>query len=176
VNTLVVDASIAVKRVVEEDGTPQALALRKRAKLIAPELLVAECANILRKKKSSGTNLPRRRPFSRPACFKAPKSSCCRRDHCSRPQCVSQLSWTTRPMTASISPSRSIEPAGSSLPTSAFCARFARGPGGGREAGFTIEPSHWRKRLVALHRTLHRTWVTSRPPSIPPPRPGCRAA
>ena len=48
--TLVIDASIAVKWVVEEDGTPQALALRGRPKLIAPELLVAECANILRKK------------------------------------------------------------------------------------------------------------------------------
>ncbi len=48
--TLVVDASIAVKWVVEEDGTPQALALRQRGKLIAPELLVAECANILWKK------------------------------------------------------------------------------------------------------------------------------
>ena len=46
----VVDASIAVKWVVEEDGTPQALALRQRARLIAPELLVAECANILWKK------------------------------------------------------------------------------------------------------------------------------
>jgi predicted nucleic acid-binding protein len=48
--TFVVDASIAVKWVVEEDGTPQALALRRQAKLIAPELLVAECANILWKK------------------------------------------------------------------------------------------------------------------------------
>ena len=48
--TFVVDASIAVKWVVEEDGTPQALALRGRSKLIAPELLVAECANILWKK------------------------------------------------------------------------------------------------------------------------------
>ena len=36
--------------VVEEDGTPEALALRKLAKLIAPELLVAECAKILWKK------------------------------------------------------------------------------------------------------------------------------
>ena len=45
-----IDASIAVKWVVEEEGTPQALALRQRAKLIAPELLVAECANILWKK------------------------------------------------------------------------------------------------------------------------------
>jgi predicted nucleic acid-binding protein len=50
VNPIVIDASIAIKWVVEEDGTPQALALRQRAKLIAPELLVAECANILWKK------------------------------------------------------------------------------------------------------------------------------
>jgi predicted nucleic acid-binding protein len=50
VKTLVIDASIAVKWVVEEDGTPEALALRQRTKLIAPELLVAECANILWKK------------------------------------------------------------------------------------------------------------------------------
>ncbi len=49
-NTLVIDASIALKWVVEEDGTPEALALRRRAKLIAPELLSAECANILWKK------------------------------------------------------------------------------------------------------------------------------
>lgn len=49
-NTLVIDASIAVKWVVEEDGTPEALALRQKAKLIAPELLVAECANILWRK------------------------------------------------------------------------------------------------------------------------------
>jgi len=50
VNTLVIDASIAVKWVVEEDGTAEALRLRRRAKLIAPELLTAECANILWKK------------------------------------------------------------------------------------------------------------------------------
>jgi len=54
VNTLVIDASIAVKWVVEEDGTPEALALRQKAKLIAPELLVAECANILWKKVQRG--------------------------------------------------------------------------------------------------------------------------
>jgi predicted nucleic acid-binding protein len=50
VNTLVIDASIAVKWVVEEDGTPEALTLRRRTRLIAPELLTAECANILWKK------------------------------------------------------------------------------------------------------------------------------
>lgn len=49
-STLVVDASIAIKWVVEEDGTEEALTLRGRARLIAPELLVAECANILWKK------------------------------------------------------------------------------------------------------------------------------
>jgi predicted nucleic acid-binding protein len=47
VNTFVIDASIAVKWVVDEDGTREALTLRQKAKVIAPELLVAECANIL---------------------------------------------------------------------------------------------------------------------------------
>jgi len=50
VNTLVIDASVALKWVVEEDGTPAALVLRRKSRLIAPELLVAECANILWKK------------------------------------------------------------------------------------------------------------------------------
>jgi predicted nucleic acid-binding protein len=50
VSTLVADASIAVKWVVEEAGTPQALILRRQAKLIAPDLLMAECATILWKK------------------------------------------------------------------------------------------------------------------------------
>lgn len=49
-NTLVIDASIAIKWVIEEEGTPQALTLRRTARLLAPELLVAECANILWKK------------------------------------------------------------------------------------------------------------------------------
>jgi predicted nucleic acid-binding protein len=50
VTLLVIDASVAIKWVVEEEGTSEALALRGRAKLIAPDLLVAECANILWKK------------------------------------------------------------------------------------------------------------------------------
>ena len=49
-NPHVNDASIAVKWVIEEQGTPEALVLRRKAKLIAPELLVAECANVLCKK------------------------------------------------------------------------------------------------------------------------------
>jgi predicted nucleic acid-binding protein len=54
VNTLVIDASIAVKWVVEEVGTSEALVLRQKAKLIAPDLLVAECANIFWKKVQRG--------------------------------------------------------------------------------------------------------------------------
>jgi predicted nucleic acid-binding protein len=50
VNTLVIDASIAVKWVVEESGTPEALTLRRRARLVAPDLLAVECANVLWKK------------------------------------------------------------------------------------------------------------------------------
>jgi predicted nucleic acid-binding protein len=50
VNTAVIDASIAVKWVIEEEGTPQSLVLRRHATLMAPELLAAECANILWKK------------------------------------------------------------------------------------------------------------------------------
>ena len=49
-NTLVIDASIAVKWVVEEDGTAEALVLRQKAKLTAPDLIIPECANILWKK------------------------------------------------------------------------------------------------------------------------------
>ena len=46
---LVIDASVAVKWVIEEEGTKEALALRGLA-LTAPDLLIAECADILWKK------------------------------------------------------------------------------------------------------------------------------
>jgi predicted nucleic acid-binding protein len=47
---IVIDASIAVKWVVQEEGTTEALALRGGNKLIAPDLLVSECADVLWKK------------------------------------------------------------------------------------------------------------------------------
>jgi predicted nucleic acid-binding protein len=50
VKRLVIDASIAVKWVVEEEGTREALVLLRSGKLAAPDLLVPECANILWKK------------------------------------------------------------------------------------------------------------------------------
>lgn len=49
-NKLVLDASVAVKWVVEEVGTVAALALRAHFKFLAPELLIVECANVLAKK------------------------------------------------------------------------------------------------------------------------------
>lgn len=47
---IVIDASVAIKWVVEENGTPDALALLQAGGLAAPDLLTAECANILWKK------------------------------------------------------------------------------------------------------------------------------
>jgi len=52
--TLVVDASIAIKWVVEEEGTDTAVDLRSRFRFAAPELLIPECANILWKKTQRG--------------------------------------------------------------------------------------------------------------------------
>ena len=51
---LIVDASIALKWVVNETGTPEALELKRTHRLGAPDLLVAECANILWKKVRRG--------------------------------------------------------------------------------------------------------------------------
>jgi predicted nucleic acid-binding protein len=50
VKPAVIDASVAIKWVVEEEGTSQALTVLQRATLMAPELLIAECANVLWKK------------------------------------------------------------------------------------------------------------------------------
>ncbi|MET3794712.1 type II toxin-antitoxin system VapC family toxin [Aquamicrobium terrae] len=48
--TIIIDASIAIKWVVEEEGTPFALGLRRDYRFAAPELLTVECANILWRK------------------------------------------------------------------------------------------------------------------------------
>lgn len=52
--TLIVDASIAIKWVVEEEGTETAVDLRSRFRFASPELLIPECANILWKKTQRG--------------------------------------------------------------------------------------------------------------------------
>jgi predicted nucleic acid-binding protein len=49
VTVFVIDASVAIKWVVEEPRTRQALDLLRQT-LLAPDLLIAECANILWKK------------------------------------------------------------------------------------------------------------------------------
>jgi predicted nucleic acid-binding protein len=45
--TIVVDASIALKWVIEEDGSEAAAALLLEEPLAAPDLLIIECANVL---------------------------------------------------------------------------------------------------------------------------------
>ena len=49
-NHFVIDASVAIKWLVEEEGTVEALTVLEKAKLSAPDLLIAECANIFWKK------------------------------------------------------------------------------------------------------------------------------
>jgi predicted nucleic acid-binding protein len=51
--TLIIDASIAIKWVVPELGSAEALSLR-RTGLVAPDLLIPECANVLWKKVRRG--------------------------------------------------------------------------------------------------------------------------
>jgi predicted nucleic acid-binding protein len=53
VRSFLIDASVAIKWVIDEDGTRKALALRSYL-LAAPDLLTAECANILWKKVRRG--------------------------------------------------------------------------------------------------------------------------
>jgi predicted nucleic acid-binding protein len=48
--TLVIDASVAIKWIVQEKDTNAALGLRSRFRFTAPDLIVAECSNILWKK------------------------------------------------------------------------------------------------------------------------------
>jgi len=46
----VIDASVLIKTVVEEDGSAQAVALLESGAAVAPDLIMPECANILWKK------------------------------------------------------------------------------------------------------------------------------
>jgi predicted nucleic acid-binding protein len=54
VSLFVIDASVAVKWVVSEAGSDEARALHAFGSFIAPELIAAECANILWKKTRRG--------------------------------------------------------------------------------------------------------------------------
>ena len=54
----VVDASVALKWLLSEEGSELALALRPHYRFIAPDLLLAECANALWKHVQRGQLLP----------------------------------------------------------------------------------------------------------------------
>ena len=59
--TVVVDASVALKWVIEEDGSEAAGALLLEEPLAAPDLLIVECANVLWAKARRGPQTPSRR-------------------------------------------------------------------------------------------------------------------
>jgi predicted nucleic acid-binding protein len=58
VKTLVVDASVAIKWIVTEEDSERALALKARYRIVAPQLIYAECSNILWKKARRGEISP----------------------------------------------------------------------------------------------------------------------
>ena len=58
IGTAVVDASIALKWLLAEADSADALALRPHYRFIAPDLLIAECANALWKHVQRGQLLP----------------------------------------------------------------------------------------------------------------------
>ena len=59
-----IDASVAIKWVVQEAGTEQALALKRDHRMAAPDLLMAECANILWKKAARTELTPEQAAFA----------------------------------------------------------------------------------------------------------------
>lgn len=50
----VIDASVLIKTVLDEEGSAEAVALLRRGGATAPDLIVTECANILWKKTRKG--------------------------------------------------------------------------------------------------------------------------
>jgi predicted nucleic acid-binding protein len=62
--TLIVDASVAIKWCVEEEGADAAHALLKRQPLRAPDLIAAEVANALWKKSRRGEVAPEQLAFA----------------------------------------------------------------------------------------------------------------
>lgn len=54
----VVDASVLAKTVVDESGTPEAIELLREHTIVAPDLVLQECANVLWKKVRLGEFTP----------------------------------------------------------------------------------------------------------------------
>ena len=71
----VIDASIAAKWVIEEQGTPEAVVLHERARLMAPDLL-AQSAPTFSGRRFVDRNSRGMKQFSQRGFFKALKSSC----------------------------------------------------------------------------------------------------
>jgi hypothetical protein len=76
--TIIVDPSVALKWVIEEDGSEAAEALLRNEPLAAPDLFVVECANVLWAKTRCGV-LTRDRARMALAAIQAARSSSCPR-------------------------------------------------------------------------------------------------
>jgi hypothetical protein len=67
----IIDASIAVKWVVEEAGTADALALRQQARLIAPSFW-SQNVRTFSGRRFGATNCRKMKPFLQPVSFRVP--------------------------------------------------------------------------------------------------------
>jgi len=76
--TIIVDASVALEWVIEEDGSGVAGALLLEEPLAAPDLLMIECANVLLAKSRRGV-LTRDLAGAALSASKRSRSNCCRR-------------------------------------------------------------------------------------------------
>ena len=137
---LVIDACITVKWVVKEDGTLEALALRQKAKLIAPELLVAECANILWKKIQRGEFL-KEEALLCARLFQGPKSSSCPRGLYLKPRLERRSRSSIPLLSACALPSRSRKMSICFSRRMPFCGCLQQVD----NAGYAAERFHWSK-------------------------------
>jgi hypothetical protein len=135
VSALVIDASIAIKWVIEEEGTNEALALRNQA-LAAPDLLIAECANILWKKVRRRELSDQEAEFAARLLARADIDLVAMRPYL---EAASGSRWRsiTRPMTASTSLWSKPKSCNLSLPTPASCAKQRGGRPGAIPAAYS---------------------------------------
>jgi predicted nucleic acid-binding protein len=85
---IVVDASVALKWVLEEDGSDQARSLIEQAPLLAPDLLFVECANVLWMKARRGQIAPEEAKSALRAIEATPIRSVSSRTHAAAAQAI----------------------------------------------------------------------------------------
>lgn len=110
---LVIDASVAMKWVVPEPDTAEAIVVQRRFTLVAPDLLMAECANMLWNKVARGEISGEEASIAARVIEQADIEKPFRCAPCSMRASGLPSGLHTRPMTAPISRSRCCVGAGS---------------------------------------------------------------